>query len=68
MSNDYDSTGTQLLQAMGLKLEMRRGIYGFYLFDPDMGPQRSRPHKGRYTCLTAARNGERPQPQEKQKS
>ena len=53
---------TRQLRAAGINLEVHNGLWGPYLWDPRLQRQTSRCHHTAAECVTAALNGERPQP------
>ena len=52
---------TKKLQEAGINLQVRRGLWGPYLYDPALMKQTSRVHKSAEDCVRAAIAGERPQ-------
>ena len=51
---------TQELHKQGVKLTVKRGLWGYYLDDPNLAVQRSRYYPTTRQCIEAALAGERP--------
>jgi len=54
---------TRKLQGLGIDLQVRKGMYGYSLYDPTLCKQKSVVYNTIRETIAAAISGERPQPQ-----
>lgn len=53
---------TAQLQALGIALEIKHGLWGYYLHNPKFGAQSAETHTTVELCVAAAVAGEQPTP------
>lgn len=59
----HNKRGTESLRKAGIeRLIIRKFLFGYSLYDPDMVAQQGRCHSTVKQCVDAALAGERPQP------